>query len=224
MVPPILFDPFFGNHTEHMLGRVTTAPNAETGFQDKRAARRHDIVLGVQWTIINGRPQLDFGTGKTINLSSSGLLVATDRKIPAGLNIELSIEWPDGNSRPRQLLVTGRVVRALGEQAAIQITHHYFQPEGKPLGRLVASSFNNDAGNHSLLPWLPRYQSIWSLEERYRQSDGTIAMCMHCRRTRSNLPGEELWELVDRFIAQPPLGVSHGLCSPCLEQHYPGRP
>lgn len=208
-----------------MLGRVTTAPNAETGLQDKRAARRYDIVLGVQWTIVNGRPQLDFGTGKTINLSSSGVLFAPDRKIPAGLNIELSIEWPDGNSQPRQLLVTGRVVRALDERAAVQITHHHFRPAGQPLGRLVVSSFGNHAGNHSLVSGaFTRYQSIWSLEERYRQSDGSVAMCMHCRRTKSNLPGEELWELVDRFIAQPPLGVSHGLCGPCLEQHYPERP
>jgi len=57
-------------------------------------------------------------------------------------------------------------------------------------------------------------------DELYRDATGTILMCMHCRRTRRNLP-EPQWDLVETYVTTPPRGVSHGLCPECLEKHYP---
>ena len=61
------------------------------------------------------------------------------------------------------------------------------------------------------------------LDELYRDANGTITICMHCGRTRRNLPGGTQWDLVEEYVARPPRGASHGLCPDCLEKHYPPR-
>ena len=61
---------------------------------ERRSDRRYDIALNVRWKLIRRRRVLDSGTGTTVDLSSGGLLFQTDRELPSGLNIELSIAWP----------------------------------------------------------------------------------------------------------------------------------
>jgi hypothetical protein len=58
-------------------------------------------------------------------------------------------------------------------------------------------------------------------EDEYRTRVGLIVICMYCKRTLREMPGENEWVLVEAFIAQPPRHVSHGLCPDCLEKHYP---
>src|SRR5215472_4425228 len=85
---------------------------------ERRSDRRYDINLTVRWKLIRRRRVLDSGTGKTIDLSSGGLLIETDRELPSGMNIELSISWPVllHDAAPLQLVVAGRVVRAVGQR------------------------------------------------------------------------------------------------------------
>lgn len=51
-----------------------------------------------------------------------------------GLNLELSITWPVmlHNMAPLQLVVSGRIVRAKGRQAAIRMIQHEFRTIGVP--------------------------------------------------------------------------------------------
>lgn len=58
-----------------------------------------------------------------------------------------------------------------------------------------------------------------SQEQNYRNGFGLIVMCMHCRRTLSRSGGQ--WDLVEEFIQERPKRVSDGLCSDCLDRHYP---
>ena len=51
---------------------------------ERRTDRRYDINLNVRWKLIRRRRVLDSGTGKTLDVSSGGLLIETDRELPSG--------------------------------------------------------------------------------------------------------------------------------------------
>src|SRR3954471_23764732 len=89
------------------------AKAADTIAGDRREDRRYGIHLEVKWKLIRRRRVLDTGTGKTLDLSSGGLLFEPGRHLPAGLNVELSIAWPVmlHDVAPLQLVVSGRIVR-----------------------------------------------------------------------------------------------------------------
>jgi len=60
-----------------------------------------------------------------------------------------------------------------------------------------------------------------SEEKKYRNGSGIIVMCMHCHRTLAKSATQ--WDLVEEFIQNRPEGVSDGLCSDCLDRHYPSQ-
>ena len=103
--------------------------NTEKIAGDRRSDRRYDIALDLRWKVIRRRRVLDAGTGTTLDLSSGGILFETDRQLPTGLNVELSISWPVllHNVAPLQLVVTGRIVRASGRRTAIRMMQHEFR-------------------------------------------------------------------------------------------------
>ncbi|MGA2195021.1 MAG: hypothetical protein ABSH40_07095 [Bryobacteraceae bacterium] len=96
---------------------------------DRRVDRRYDLKLELRWKLIRRQRLLDSGSGASVNLSSGGILFDAGRPLPPGLNVELSISWPVllHNSAPLQLIVSGRIMRAFGNCAAIQMAQHEFR-------------------------------------------------------------------------------------------------
>src|SRR5215831_6278920 len=98
-------------------------PDQETAEEqisgERRVDRRYDIGLDLRWKLVKRRKVLDHGTGRTIDLSSGGILFESGRLLPVGLNVELSISWPAllHNVAPMQLVVSGRIVRVNGTLA-----------------------------------------------------------------------------------------------------------
>jgi hypothetical protein len=99
---------------------------------ERRFDRRYDITLDVRWKLVRRRKVLDTGTGRTIDLSSSGIRFEAGRQLPVGLGIELAIAWPAllHNVAPMQLVVSGRIVRTSGSQTAIHMLQHEFRTVG----------------------------------------------------------------------------------------------
>jgi len=56
------------------------------------------------------------GAGRTLDVSSGGVLFDATRPLPVGMNVELSISWPAllHNVAPLQLVISGRIIRANG--------------------------------------------------------------------------------------------------------------
>ncbi len=108
---------------------------------ERRADRRYELALTVRWKLIRRRRVVDSGTGTTVDVSSGGLLLETDRQLSSGANIEISIAWPAllHNVAPLQLLVTGRVVRAEGRRAAVRMTQHEFRTVAVSGGRSLVA-------------------------------------------------------------------------------------
>ena len=69
------------------------------------------------------------GTGRTIDMSSSGLRFTVDRPLPIGQRIEVYIDWPPLLDREikLQLAISGVVVRTNGTEVALQILRHDFR-------------------------------------------------------------------------------------------------
>jgi len=84
---------------------------------ERRSKVRYPLYLGVRFRYF-AEGSLLFGVGRTVDVSSSGVLVTSPRiisphEIRAGVDVEMSIEWPpllDGRIS-LQLFAMGRVVR-----------------------------------------------------------------------------------------------------------------
>lgn len=99
---------------------------------DRRQDRRYEIQLDLNWKLIYRCRVLETGTGRTIDLSNGGIHYETERRLPAGLNVELSIAWPAmvDDLAPRQLVVSGKIVRSDGGRTAIRKCQHEFLAAG----------------------------------------------------------------------------------------------
>ena len=96
---------------------------------DRRYNRRYDIPLELRWKRIRRGKVIEVGTGRTVDLSSGGILFRAEKSLPLGERIELSIAWPVlVDNFPRlQLIVSGMVVRSTGKQNAIRMIQHEFR-------------------------------------------------------------------------------------------------
>jgi CheY-like chemotaxis protein len=77
---------------------------------------------------------------------------------------------------------------------------------------------------HSLSHQVPHHWVMSPATERlYRNENGFVVQCGHCRRVRR--PGTEArrWDWVPDYLAEAGANVSHGLCPLCAEYHYPPR-
>jgi hypothetical protein len=99
---------------------------------DRRSDRRYRINLDLRWKLIHRRKVQDTGVGRTVDLSSGGILFEATREMPVGLNVELSVSWPVllHQVAPMQLVISGRIVRVTGRHVALRMTQHEFRTIG----------------------------------------------------------------------------------------------
>ncbi len=99
---------------------------------ERRSQKRYSISLEVRWRLVHRNKTLNSGQGRTVDLSTGGILLETGCKLPVGLKVRLSIAWPVllHNTSPLQLSVTGRVVRSDQTRAGIQIEQKEFRTLG----------------------------------------------------------------------------------------------
>ena len=69
------------------------------------------------------------GSGRTVNMSSAGVIFEADRPLREGLDADLSIAWPASLSKSvgLTLRVRGRIVRADQNRIALTMTHYEFR-------------------------------------------------------------------------------------------------
>ncbi len=104
-----------------MIGR-------EEIHEDRRDDRRYPIELALRYKVVaRNRVPLE-GSGRTVNMSSGGVLFGGNQDLPAGAFVELSIDWPVllTNTRPLTLLITGRVVRSENSRVAVKMNRYEF--------------------------------------------------------------------------------------------------
>ena len=94
---------------------------------ERRATKRMPIERAVRYRMLGGKRTT--GSGRTLNLSSRGILFTTESGLASGQRVELSVSWPArlNDIVPLQLVTGGRLVRVGGSQAAIAIERWEFK-------------------------------------------------------------------------------------------------
>ena len=104
----------------------------ESHHVDQRLNRRYPITLEVEYKLLcKGRVER-LGLGKTLNVSSGGVLFEAKDSLPAGSSVELMMQWPfllEGVC-PLKLVIHGSVVRSDNKGVAIRTKHHEFRTAG----------------------------------------------------------------------------------------------
>jgi hypothetical protein len=96
---------------------------------DRRSSERMSIEREVQYRVLSKRDGETVAAGKTLNISSSGVLFTTDQMLLPGRRLELAISWPAqlDNKCALKLVARGRVVRFEDGCAALEIMQHEFR-------------------------------------------------------------------------------------------------
>jgi PilZ domain-containing protein len=71
------------------------------------------------------------GTGRTVNISSGGILIVTDRPLSRGMRLEIEVDWPviAADEGSLKLSIQGQIVRSKKNDVAlagVKILSHTF--------------------------------------------------------------------------------------------------
>ena len=100
----------------------------ERDRRNRRAAKRYGLDLQFDYRVFGRDGSVQEGWGRTLNLSSGGLLVAPDQPICKGRTIEITVQLPAQfkDAPGPRLVVLGHVLRSDAGGAAIRILRHGF--------------------------------------------------------------------------------------------------
>ena len=96
---------------------------------DRRVAARFPIERDIRYKLLAANGGNEEGTGKSINISSAGILFTADRLLPPGSYIEITVSWPVllTTDLHMRLVALGRVVRSEEGTAAMEISRYEFR-------------------------------------------------------------------------------------------------
>ena len=99
---------------------------------DRRIKRRFGIEQGLRYKLLYGSRVAEAGSGRTVNISSSGVWFTTDAVLSTGLPVELSMSWPArlNDVCPMKLMIYGCVVRSDRDGSALAIERYEFRTQG----------------------------------------------------------------------------------------------
>jgi len=100
---------------------------------ERRNKQRFPIQLDVLYRVYERRTQLAAGVGRTVDISSSGLVFRTENDLGIGARVEVSTAWPvllHGHD-PMRWVVYGNVVRSGGGVTACTIQRCEFRTQNR---------------------------------------------------------------------------------------------
>lgn len=102
---------------------------ASKGSAERRSSDRFPIEREVRYKVLSKRGGEEAGSGKTINMSSSGVLFTSEHSLLPGKRLEVAISWPAqlNNKCALKLVARGRVVRSNDGSAALEIQQYEFR-------------------------------------------------------------------------------------------------
>ena len=107
--------------------------HTDSQCEDRRGAARFLIQQEVCYKVLGKKAAGEEGIGRTIDMSSSGILFKIEQGTVSGKLLELSISWPVklNNNTPLKMVASGRVTRIDRGRAAVEILKHEFRTAPK---------------------------------------------------------------------------------------------
>ncbi len=111
---------------------------------DRRHSDRFPIEREVRYKVLSKRSGEEAGEGRTLNMSSAGVLFTADHQLIPGKRLELAITWPAqlNNKCALKLVARGRVVRSQNGMAALEIQQYEFRTSALPAASAAAIGAN----------------------------------------------------------------------------------
>jgi hypothetical protein len=99
---------------------------------DRRTDRRYEHEMELQFSYRVGGI-LQFGSGRTVDLSRTAVRFVTDDPPPKGADLELRISWPYllQNVCPLELVVTGTATMTGARGIILAMSHYEFRTCGQ---------------------------------------------------------------------------------------------
>ena len=110
-----------------------TAQSTNRTGGERRAQARYPLKLPLRYLIRAGKLVSICGEGTTVNISSTGMLFRSSKRLDRAEKVVAAVEWPhkpDGT--PVILFFQGHVAWMKGCQIAISVSHYGFLPEEIP--------------------------------------------------------------------------------------------
>jgi hypothetical protein len=101
-------------------------------YNERRAKSRYPIALNVRYqTMCETDPTM--GVGRTVNMSSSGTLIACRKKLAEGTRLKMFVEWPSllNGTTPLQLITVGTVIRCTRFGMSVMFESYQFRTMGR---------------------------------------------------------------------------------------------
>ena len=116
-------------------GQIMAMDAARMALQPDVAERRSSVRFPIEQEVrykVYNRNTIEVGSGRTVNMSSNGVLFTTERQLALGERLEVAVNWPAqlDHKCPLKLVTTGRVVRSENGVAAIAIERYEFRTQG----------------------------------------------------------------------------------------------
>jgi hypothetical protein len=98
---------------------------------ERRVPGRFPIEREMRFRMISKRQEV-VGSGRTVNMSSKGLLFRTDKTLTSGKRLEMAISWPAqlDNRCALKLIARGKIVRSEPGLVAVSIEQYEFRTLG----------------------------------------------------------------------------------------------
>ena len=103
---------------------------------ERRSRVRFPFELRVRFRSLDPGHPLS-GTGRLVNMSSGGLLVASRHEMILGTLLEVNIDWPTrlDDRIPLRLIAAGKVTRCDSFRFAVILERYHFQLAGRAAGK-----------------------------------------------------------------------------------------
>jgi hypothetical protein len=105
------------------------AQHKDLFVSERRATDRLPIENQLHYKLLETGRSAQTGQGRTLNMSSSGILFTAKAQLPIGERVKLSVDWPAQlNERcGLKLVALGKIIRSNAETVAIQIEKYDFR-------------------------------------------------------------------------------------------------
>jgi hypothetical protein len=101
----------------------------DSSDRDRRTNDRFPLENALRYRFLEAKNPAPAGTGQTLNMSSTGMLLKVQLPLPVGQKIEVSVDWPAqlNDHCGLKLVALGKVIRSSAEQAAVSIDKYDFR-------------------------------------------------------------------------------------------------
>lgn len=109
---------------------------------DRRSHRRYPVSVDIEYRFVSPAGHVQVGRGRTVNVSSGGVLFEAEVAIPVNTTIELSISWSlrSEDQVQRELHATGKTVRVEDRHVAVKFDHSLFRKARTPNDRRIGGN------------------------------------------------------------------------------------